>query len=218
MPKADSLQNTITYHLNRGDIHQQAPFNSNKKISQQFWGIAWQHHLQTLSDDPNRLRQGRTLQRKGLIYDLQFHPGKITATLVEDQLYPLTLFILPLSPEHQEQLQQTLHQQLSHTLNTLTQNLTTEQIQLLIHPETGLFPTAKELRCSCTCLDDHPICKHSSALLYSIGYQFDLNPNLLFQLRQYKLPPIQSLLQHSQLSIPQQQELSQIFGIDLTDT
>jgi uncharacterized Zn finger protein len=49
--------------------------------------------------------------------------------------------------------------------------------------ETGIFPSPKEIRMSCTCPDWADMCKHVAAVLYGVGVRFDTDPMLLFKLR-----------------------------------
>jgi hypothetical protein len=47
---------------------------------------------------------------------------------------------------------------------------------------TGLFPSPKEIKLSCSCPDWAGMCKHVAAVLYGIGARFDQQPELLFRL------------------------------------
>ena len=50
-------------------------------------------------------------------------------------------------------------------------------------PGTGLFPTPKEIKLSCSCPDWADMCKHVAAVLYGVGARLDASPELLFILR-----------------------------------
>jgi uncharacterized Zn finger protein len=56
-------------------------------------------------------------------------------------------------------------------------------MEIMTQPQTGLFPAASEITCSCSCPDDADLCPHSAAVLYGTAVRLDEAPELLFQLR-----------------------------------
>lgn len=56
-------------------------------------------------------------------------------------------------------------------------------MERMCRPQTGLFPSPREIRFSCSCPDWASMCKHVAAALYGIGARFDEQPALLFTLR-----------------------------------
>ena len=53
----------------------------------------------------------------------------------------------------------------------------------LCEEKTGLFPSPKDIRFTCSCPDWASMCKHVAAVLYGIGARLDQQPELLFTLR-----------------------------------
>ena len=56
-------------------------------------------------------------------------------------------------------------------------------MEVLIRPQTGLFPSAKEIAFACSCPDWAAMCKHVAATLYGVGARLDTAPELFFRLR-----------------------------------
>lgn len=57
-------------------------------------------------------------------------------------------------------------------------------MQRVCDPNSGLFPTSKEISIQCSCPDWSDLCKHSAAVLCGVGVGLDEKPKLLFLLRE----------------------------------
>jgi uncharacterized Zn finger protein len=99
-------------------------------------------------------------------------------------------------------------------------------MERICRPQTGLFPSPKEIKFSCSCPDWAAMCKHVAAVLYGIGTRLDEQPQLLFTLRKVdskdlvaragtglplakKTPSAGKILERS--------ELAEVFGIEMAD-
>jgi uncharacterized Zn finger protein len=92
--------------------------------------------------------------------------------------------------------------------------------------QTGLFPSPKEIKLSCSCPDWAEMCKHVAAVLYGIGTRLDQHPELLFRLRQVDE---KELIASAGKSLPRAkkslaaakilggEDLSKLFGLDMTE-
>ncbi|MCZ2094978.1 MAG: SWIM zinc finger family protein, partial [Anaerolineae bacterium] len=56
-------------------------------------------------------------------------------------------------------------------------------MERICRPQTGLFPSPKEIAFDCSCPDWAVMCKHVAAVFYGIGARLDEQPELLFTLR-----------------------------------
>lgn len=56
-------------------------------------------------------------------------------------------------------------------------------MERISHQQTGLFPSPKEIKLSCSCPDWAEMYKHVAAVLYGVGARLDQQPELLFRLR-----------------------------------
>jgi uncharacterized Zn finger protein len=95
---------------------------------------------------------------------------------------------------------------------------------------TGLFPSPKDIRLSCTCPDWADMCKHVAAALYGIGARLDHDPALLFTLRKVKEAELVGAAGTRAAAglatrrtkgagarkVVDQAELGDVFGIDIT--
>jgi uncharacterized Zn finger protein len=57
-------------------------------------------------------------------------------------------------------------------------------MERICRQNTGLFPSPKEIKLSCSCPDWADMCKHVAAVLYGIGARLDRQPELLFRLHE----------------------------------
>jgi uncharacterized Zn finger protein len=93
--------------------------------------------------------------------------------------------------------------------------------------QTGLFPSPKEIKLSCSCPDWAEMCKHVAAVLYGVGARLDQQPELLFRLRAVNE---QELIASAGKALPRaskspsaakflvEEDLSKLFGLDLANS
>ena len=95
-------------------------------------------------------------------------------------------------------------------------------MEIVTHPEKGLFPLPNEITLDCDCPDWATMCKHVAAVLYGIGARLDNSPELLFLLRGVDHTDLISKdINITDKKGKRQQvggDLSNLFGIDLDST
>ena len=97
-------------------------------------------------------------------------------------------------------------------------------MEIIAHPERGLFPHPKEIKLNCSCPDYADMCKHVAAVLYGVGARIDERPEELFLLRQADhaeliakagKASINKKSTNSETQVLAGKDLSSIFGIDI---
>jgi uncharacterized Zn finger protein len=68
-------------------------------------------------------------------------------------------------------------------LDLLSGKLCDGVMKRLTDQKTGLFPSPREIKMSCSCPDYSSCCKHLAAVMYGVGARLDSMPELLFLLR-----------------------------------
>ncbi|MGF6788210.1 hypothetical protein [Paraburkholderia sp. 35.1] len=152
-------------------------------IAKTFWGKAWCDNLERYSDYGNRLPRGRTYVRNGSVIDLQITAGKIHAQVMGSSLYTVKIDVSASANQHWRTLVADCASSIDSMVELLQGKLSGAVMERICKPGTGLFPSPKDIRFGCNCLDWASMCKHVAAVLYGIGARFDQQPELLFTLR-----------------------------------
>jgi len=198
------------------------PLNlQGQAIARSFWGKAWCKHLETFSDFENRLPRGRSYVRNGSVCHLKVDAGRVEALVMGSSMYQVTVEIEPLKAAQWSAIKQKCSGGIGSLLELLQGKLSGEVMGVVTDRRSGLFPQPGEMSFDCTCPDWANMCKHLAATLYGVGSLLDLQPELLFVLRQVdageligdelNLPSVEGSAQH-QLA---QEQLGAIFGIEL---
>lgn len=154
------------------------------KNNQTWWSQRWLHILEALPDS-GRLARGRSYARKGQVLDISID-DKVHAHVQGSRTTPYTVTI---SLNH---FKSTEKDRVLHAIETdvgilayLLNNTMPPGIEDLFQAlNVQLFPTSFfDIDTKCTCPDWSEICKHSAAVLYLLGEEFDRDPFLLFTLR-----------------------------------
>jgi uncharacterized Zn finger protein len=154
-----------------------------RKIAHTFWGKAWCEHLESFCDEENRLPRGRSYVRNGFVCHLEINEGQVKAMVLGSSLYHISILIKPLGHEKWQSIKNTCMGKISSLLDLLSGKLSGGVMDVVCHPEGGLFPSSKELTLNCNCPDWTTMCKHVSAVLYGVGSRLDIDPVQLFKLR-----------------------------------
>ena len=154
-----------------------------RKIAKTVWGQAWCDNLESYSDYENRLPRGRTYVRSGAIIDLVIDPGKVRAQVMGSSLYRIEITVAPAAKERWGKLVAGVTGSIASLVELLQGRLSKGVMEKICHPDSGLFPSPREIALSCSCPDWASMCKHVAAALYGVGARLDSSPELLFTLR-----------------------------------
>ena len=158
---------------------------TGKKIANTFWGKAWCDNIETYQDNANRLPRGRSYVRSGSIIDLKITTGTVSALVCGSGRtpYKIGISIEPLNKPRWNALKKQCLGKIDSLVSLVQGKLSPETLALFCDRNTGLFPTASEIKMSCSCPDSAGLCKHLAAVLYGIGARLDTDPKLFFVLR-----------------------------------
>jgi uncharacterized Zn finger protein len=196
-----------------------------RTIAKSYWGKAWCENLESYSDYENRLPRGRTYVRNGSVVDLQIAESQITALVSGSDIYEVKVEILPVARPRWKAICKDCAGSIDSLVELLQGRLSKGVMERISQQQTGLFPSPKEIKLSCSCPDWAEMCKHVAAVLYGVGARLDQQPELLFRLRDVKE---KELIASAGKSLPRAkkspakvlggEDLSRLFGLDLADS
>ncbi len=197
-----------------------------RTIASSFWGKAWCDNLESYMDYANRLPRGRTYVRNGSVVHLEVKPGLITALVSGSQLYEIEVQIVPAAEAKWKTLCRSCAGGIGSLVELLQGRLSSQVMEIITRRETGLFPSPREIKMTCSCPDWAGMCKHIAAVLYGVGARLDQNPHLLFVLRSVNheeliaqaaaVTDLTSKMTEATVELAEN-EISQVFGIELDD-
>ncbi len=152
-------------------------------IAKTFWGKAWCDNLERYSDYSNRLPRGRTYVRNGSVIDLRIAAGEVSAQVTGSDLYQIKVNIAAVPKTQWHALGGDCADSIDSLVELLQGRLSKGVMERICQPQTGLFPSPKEIKFNCSCPDWAAMCKHVAAVLYGVGARLDQQPELLFTLR-----------------------------------
>jgi len=195
-------------------------------IAKTFWGKAWCGNLERYSDYSNRLPRGRTYVRNGSVIDLRIAAGEVSAQVMGSDLYQITVNIAAVPKTQWHALGGDCAGSIDSLVELLQGRLSKGVMERICRPQTGLFPSPKEIKFSCSCPDWAAMCKHVAAVLYGVGARLDQQPELLFTLRRVDA---KDLVARAGAGLPlakkapaagkmlDQSKLAEVFGIEMAD-
>ncbi len=158
-----------------------------KTLGTTWWGQRWIEALERSSRDVvARLGKGRAYARDGHVHGLHIKPGKVTATVTDDELdsYAVSLNLEVFEPRAWHQIMQAMSQQALFAAQLLNGEMPRDIDRLFRSCGKSLFPAnSHEIDADCTCEDWSSPCKHVAATHYVLGEALDHDPFLLFELR-----------------------------------
>ena len=178
-----AVQRELTARRKRGENLDPVLPKSNRDLSSTFWGQAWNRNLMAYSDYESRMPRGRSYFRGGKVLGMRVAPGKITSVVAGSRVYDVEIQIAPLSEKDWKHLQTRCLGKITDVMDLLAGDLSDDVMREVTDLKTGLFPTNRQIKLSCSCPDWAGMCKHCAATLYAVGSLFDDNPRYLFTLR-----------------------------------
>ncbi len=154
-----------------------------RTIAKTFWGKAWCDNLTAYQDYSNRLPRGATYVRNGSVVDLIIKHRKIEAIVAGSTPYTVKIEITELDKSRWKAIRSECSESIDSLLDLLSGRLSDGVMKQLTDQTTGLFPSPREIRMSCSCPDSSRCCKHLAAVMYGVGARLDNQPELLFLLR-----------------------------------
>jgi uncharacterized Zn finger protein len=154
-----------------------------RTIAMSFWGKAWCDNLERYSDYANRLPRGRTYVRNGSVIDLQIGGGIVTALVSGSDIYQVKVSVAPVPSSHWSAICRDCAGSIDSLVELLQGRLSKGVMDRVCQQGSGLFPSPKDIKLSCSCPDWADMCKHVAAVLYGVGARLDARPELLFKLR-----------------------------------
>jgi uncharacterized Zn finger protein len=155
-----------------------------RKIASTFWGKAWCDNLERYSDYANRLPRGRTYARNGSVVDLQVGRGRVTALVSGSAMYDVQVTVGPVPQARWSAICKDCSGAIDSLVELLQGRFSKGVMTRLCEEKTGMFPSPKDIRFTCSCPDWASMCKHVAAVLYGVGARLDRQPELLFTLRE----------------------------------
>jgi uncharacterized Zn finger protein len=157
----------------------------SKKFGQTWWSGKWLAALERLVD-PARLSRGRSYARSGQVLNLNIQPGRIESRVQGSapRPYKVKIEITPLSEKEWNRVTDAMSQQAIFAAKLLAGEMPQNIEEAFSAAHVTLFPASRgDLKTACSCPDYSNPCKHTAAVYYLLGEQFDSDPFLLFRLR-----------------------------------
>ncbi|MGB9167018.1 MAG: hypothetical protein WCC41_21655, partial [Rhodomicrobium sp.] len=133
-----------------------------RTIARTFWGKSWCENLERYSDYESRLPRGRSYVRNGSVVDLKIAKGEIAAMVSGSEVYTLRITIEAASPSLWKALCEDCAGSIDSLVELLQGRFSKGVMERVCLPGTGLFPTPKEIKLSCSCPDWADMCKHAA--------------------------------------------------------
>ena len=197
------------------------------KIAKTFWGHLWCRHIEAYEDMSYRLDLGRSHARTNSVIDLQVTTGKISAIVVDVEVFDVVITVAPISDDNLENLCRICSREVASVVDLLSGRLSDDVMTALTSAEANIFPNAQEIKFSCNCLDYADMCLHAAATLYALSVVGDKNPEAFFKLRgidskqligQVGAVFLDKDSANSEIEALAGHDLGALFGIDLVES
>lgn len=150
-----------------------------------WWGEAWVELTQVVGPAGARATQrGQALARRGAVDSLEFAPGLVSATVLEDRGERIVELRCEVAePEVWQAAVAVLGDELRFTAALMDGELPEGVDEDLADVGLHLVPTWSDLQVSCSCESREPLCRHVAAVHAAAAVAIDRDPFLLFRLR-----------------------------------
>lgn len=181
--KADAAKKLAQLRKKNPDI--QPVIINGTKIAKTWWGIAWNKNLESYADYDYRIGRGRSYVRNGCVLDLSIETGHIAALVQgsERKPYQVNITIAPLPKEKWKRITDMCSRSIASMEELAAGKFPEALSSLFTQQGSGLFPSPREIKLTCSCPDWADMCKHVAAALYGVGARLDDDPTLFFKLR-----------------------------------
>ena len=150
-----------------------------------WWGQRWIKVLESFNIGA-RLNRGRAYARKGQVLDIEIETGAVRATVQGSRSRPYRVEVRfrPLSRPQWYHVVTELSGQFLTMAKLLAGEMPEDMEEIFARAKLSLFPhRLKDLETDCSCPDWSNPCKHTAAVFFLLGEEFDRDPFLLFKLR-----------------------------------
>lgn len=156
-----------------------------KGLAKTWWGRSWNANLESYADYSNRIGRGRSYVKNGFVLDLKISKGMIHALVMgsRSQPYSIQIKIARLPAKKWTTIKNKSKAKIESLQELLDGTFPRDLEELFTARGTGLFPSPREIKLSCSCPDWATMCKHIAAALYGVGAKLDMEPELFFSLR-----------------------------------
>ena len=156
-----------------------------RTIAKTFWGMAWNKNLESYADYTNRIGRGRSYVKNGMVLDLYIEEGRIGGLVAGSRKTPyrVEIKIAPLAKDRWRAISEVCGRRIGGVEELIEGKFPRAYAEVFLKQGTGLFPSPKDIRMSCSCPDWATLCKHAAAVLYAVGARLDVDPLLFFKLR-----------------------------------
>jgi uncharacterized Zn finger protein/DNA polymerase III psi subunit len=152
------------------------------------WGKSWIKSLEVLDFHQNRLPRARVYVRRGNVESLHIYKNHIEASVRGATLYNLHFSLTPYTTQEQAQIRQLIEQHPDWSEMIRQKQLPEALAASIENLGIKFWPTGwDDLIGQCTCNDWLIPCKHLGALYYLLTEEIDIDPFLLFQLRNFDI-------------------------------
>ncbi len=155
------------------------------RFGESWWAKRW---IAVLEGFPigARLGRGRSYARSGQVLSIEIDKGLVRASVQgsRPKPYQVKIQVKPLSASEWKRIAAAVSRQAIFAAKLLAGEMPREIEQVFEAAGLSLFPArSNDLKTDCSCPDWSNPCKHTAAVFYLLGEEFDRDPFLIFKMR-----------------------------------